>query len=151
MPKPRDLKSENIGSMPQRAEYSSVRKYRGFSDIAMIQGSACPGSSRWGSAPAARSAQGLPNSGPGPWHTARSSSCRGRRTPRGCPSGAGDAALLAPADQVGGAVEAHQPDLGLPGQPGGDRVEQRLLGLEADRAIGRLDPPGQGQCPLAAA
>ena len=35
---------EVIGSMPQRAEYSSVRKYPGFSDIAMIQGSACPGS-----------------------------------------------------------------------------------------------------------
>src|SRR3954454_12324731 len=29
-----------------------------------------------------------PNSGPSPWHTARSSSCRCRRTPRGCPSGA---------------------------------------------------------------
>jgi hypothetical protein len=37
------------------------------------------------------------------------------------------AAPLAPADQVGGAVEpiAHQPDAGLFGQPAGDRIEQR--------------------------
>src|SRR5688572_7150984 len=30
MPKPRDLKSENIGSMPQRSAYSRVRKVAGF-------------------------------------------------------------------------------------------------------------------------
>src|ERR671911_1651016 len=61
--------------------------------------------------------------------------------PRGCPSGAGDAALLAPADQS--AVEAHQPD--LPGQPGGDRVEQRLL--EADRAASTRQASGNARSP----
>jgi hypothetical protein len=62
-------------------------------------------------------------------------------------------ALLAPADQIGRAVEAvaHQPDPGLPGQPGNHRVQQRLLGLEPDRALGLLDPPRQRQGALTAA
>ena len=37
MPKPRDLKSENIGSMPQRAEYSSVSGFfRAFRQRAAV-------------------------------------------------------------------------------------------------------------------
>jgi hypothetical protein len=78
---------------------------------------------------------------------ARSSSCRCRRTPRGCSSGAGDAALLAPADQIGGAVEAQQPDLGLPGQPRGDRVEQPLLSVEPDRASSTRQASGKARSP----
>ena len=62
-------------------------------------------------------------------------------------------ALLAPADQIGRAVEAvaHQPDRGLLGQPGNHRVQQRLLGLEPDRAPGLFDPPRQRQGALTAA
>src|SRR6202007_3255487 len=43
-PNPRDLKSENMGSMPQRSAYPRVVRYPGLADMAMIQGSACPGS-----------------------------------------------------------------------------------------------------------
>jgi hypothetical protein len=75
---------------------------------------------------------------PGRW-----SSCRGRQTRRDCPSAAGDVALLAPADQVGRAVEAQQPD--LLGQPGNYRVQQRLL--EPDRASSTRHASGKARSP----
>src|ERR1700756_1551276 len=43
-PNPRDLKSENIGSMPQRSAYPKVVKYPGLADMGDDQGSGCPGS-----------------------------------------------------------------------------------------------------------
>src|SRR4051812_12303612 len=57
--------------------------------------------------------------------------------------------LLAPADQIGGAVEAvaHQPDLGLSGQPESDRVEQRLLGVEPNRASSTRQASGKARSP----
>jgi hypothetical protein len=53
--------------------------------------------------------------------------------------------LLTPADQR--AVEAHQPDLGPRGQPGSHRVEQRLLGLEPDRASSTRQASGKARSP----
>ena len=57
--------------------------------------------------------------------------------------------LLAPADQVGRAVEAvaHQPDRGPLGQPGDDRVQQRLLGVEPDRASSTRHASGKARSP----
>src|SRR5688500_14107450 len=52
-------------------------------------------------------------------------------------------ALLAPADQIGRAVEAQQPD--LLGQPGNHRVQQRLLGLEPDRASSTRQASGKAR------
>lgn len=43
-PKPRDLKSENIGSMPHLAAWSGMVRQSGALDIAMIDGSTWPGS-----------------------------------------------------------------------------------------------------------
>ena len=59
------------------------------------------------------------------------------------------AALLAPADQVGGAVEAvaQQPDPGLRGQPGNDRVQQRPLSVEPDRASSTRQASGKARSP----
>src|SRR3954447_24176218 len=58
-------------------------------------------------------------------------------------------ALLAPADQIGRAVEAvaHQPDRGPLGQPGNHRVEQRLLGVEPDRASATRQASGKARSP----
>jgi len=58
-------------------------------------------------------------------------------------------ALLAPADQIGRAVEAvaHQSDRGPPGQPGNHRVQQRLLGLKPDRASSTRHASGKARSP----
>src|SRR4051812_45074803 len=60
---------------------------------------------------------------------------------------------LAPADQVGGAVEAiaHEPDPRALGQPRGHRLQERLLGFEADGPLRRLNPPRQRHRSLAKA
>ena len=57
--------------------------------------------------------------------------------------------LLAPADQIGGAVEAvaQQPDPGLRGQPGNDRVQQRPLSVEPDRACSTRQASGKARSP----
>src|SRR5512135_590340 len=62
-------------------------------------------------------------------------------------------AILAPPDQVGAAVEAvaPEPDRRPGGQPRDHRLQQRLLGLEANGARCRLDPPRQWQGLLAKA
>ena len=56
-------------------------------------------------------------------------------------------ALLAPADQIGRAIEAvaQQPDRGLLGQPANHRVQQRLL--EPDRASSTRQASGKARSP----
>jgi hypothetical protein len=59
--------------------------------------------------------------------------------------------LLTPADQFGGSVEpvAQKGDGRRRRHPGRHRVQKRLLDLEANRALGHLDPPRQRQRPVA--
>jgi hypothetical protein len=73
----------------------------------------------------------------------QSSSCRGHDEITLQPQAIIPCPLLAPADQ--GAVEAHQPD--PLGQPGDDRVEQRLLGVEPDRASATRHASGKARSP----
>src|SRR3954447_12321966 len=127
MPKPRDLKSENIGSMPQRAEYSSVSRFFGHRDDPGLGVPRIMNDAAMGSRPPPGQLDVFQRVDP------VLGAAPGRR-----PASAVDhheialqaqaiipAALLAPADQVGGAIEtvAQQPDPGRRGKPGDDRIK----------------------------
>ena len=154
-PNPRDLKSENMGSMPQRSAYPKVVRYpglaapacagAGYGDDPGLGMSGIANDADIGRDALAGEGDSFEIVAAGQGETAGGGSCR---TPAGDeialePQPIVPPAIATPPDHLRGSVEAisEQDHSLIRRQPVGDHREQLLLRSEANGALGLFDPP----------